>query len=386
MRPNVRSPIIPLDFDLNIRAVRKELMIDYQEAAIYVVSPDDPNIFINITNKIKEAILAIIQGSDGDITDITNCQVTIEGVGTFVVSQFLKILYQSQVTAIPAPNLGNIAFRSYTYDNKSVGIYNDKVAIIGFEQSPNGCIPIKKNGMIRWISETDLQKPDEYKPNRYGVHMIDPVYSDPDLPGIITLLEDAPIQRTANLSTRAEVHFPEKISTDYCSIKWLINTIDEENILVAFRGNMIWAFANDAYLGRNMIAIYEFETFDRGATWFGKRQTYGNRLGSDEYVTSKELYNNFFTKPETIDMLSWDYDIDENDLLEPNPGNPSEGDIGELNGGCDCTGLVPATDAQVDSLLWDLDFGDENPADDVVLAESEDIQDLFKNIDTGGNN
>lgn len=382
MRPNVRSPIIPLDFDKNVRAVRKELMIDYQNGDIYVVSPDDANLFICITNKIKNAILAIIQGGDTDITDISNCQITIEGIGTYLVSDFLKILWDNQIDAIPFPDIDSVALRAHYYDNLSIGTQNNKVSLIGFEGAPNNYVPIKRGGMLQWLPLSEAQQPESPTPGRSGVHIVEPYY-DPDakdnLFGRINLIEGAQIQRTIDLSTKAVVYMPTAL-TDYCHIKWLINTIAGESIYLTFDPNVtiIWAYVNDSYMGENMMAIYDFETFDGGLTWFGKRQTYGNTLESEDYVTRKELYNNFYTKPEVIDFISWSYDVDEDDLL-PEGGNPSEDDIGELNGiigKCDCVKLVPATDAQVDSLFWNIDFVD-NPADDVELAKLIDIIKLF---------
>lgn len=381
MRPNARSPLIPLDFDLNVRAVRKELMIDYQNCDIYVVSPDDPNIYICITNKIKNAILNMIQGGDTDITDISNCQITIEGVGTYLVTDFLKIIWDKQIDAVPAPNIGSVALRAHYYDNLSIGVQNNRVSLIGFEGSPNNYVPIKRGGILQWVPLGVAQQPEASTPNRGGVHIVETKYSDnitDNLFGEINLIEAADVQRTINLSTKATVFLPAA-ETDYCHIKWLINTIAGEDIHIVFdpNANLIWAYENDAYMGENMFAIYEFETFDHGITWFGKRQTYGNRANSDDYVTSKELYNNFYTKPEIIDFISWSYDIDEENEL-PNGGNPSEGDIGHLTGGgCECIILTPASDAEVDSLFWNIDFIDD-PADDVELATREDIDELTK--------
>lgn len=384
MRPNVRSPIIPLDFDFNVRAVRKELMIDYQKGDIYVVSADDPNDFICITNKIKNAILSIIYGGNNDITDISNCQIIIEGIGTYLVRDFLKIIWNNQIDAIPSPDINSVALRTHYYDQLSVGVQNNKVSLVGFEGSPNNYVPIKRGGMLQWLPLSEAQKPTADTPNRGGVYIVETTYDqDSEIGAIgkigsIQLIEAVAVQRTIDLATKAMVYMP-KTETEYCSIKWLINTIAGEDIYVTFdpEKTIYWEYENDSYMGEDMTAIYEFETFDNGQTWFGKRHVYGHTLeGADEYVTRKELYNNFYTKSEVVDFISWSYDIDDTDEL-PDGGNPNEGDIGHMStGSCDCIKLTPASDAEVDSLFWNIDFVDD-PSDDVELGTRSDIVNMF---------
>ena len=53
------SKEVIIDFEHVSRGVKREIIIDYDKGEIYVVSPDDATVLINITNRIKESIKVI---------------------------------------------------------------------------------------------------------------------------------------------------------------------------------------------------------------------------------------------------------------------------------------------------------------------------------------
>ena len=121
MRDKARSPLIPLDFEHVSRGVKREIIIDYDKGEIYVVSPDDATVLINITNRIKESIIDYVNKTSGSqITDISNAYVTVDGIGRVNIAELLKFFNDYRVDAFPAEDLGHIALRKIAYDNASI--------------------------------------------------------------------------------------------------------------------------------------------------------------------------------------------------------------------------------------------------------------------------
>lgn len=300
MRDITRTPIIPLDFQQQARAVTREVIIDYDKGEIYAVDPIDNKKLINLTNRIKQEVFNYLEKLQGNqITDITNTYVTIEDVGRVNIADFLKFLSEyGGVDAFPVNNGEPLALRGLRYDNASIVTYSDRVAVAGFDEAGNNYVPVKKNGTIQWTPISNLPTPDGYTPNKYDINDIT------IKKGVINLTEN-PIQMTTDINCLAELRFPADLDTRYCIIKWITSVEKINHAGIIFPNNIIWRYSNEPNYTKGVIYIYEFETFDGGKTWYGKRHTYNN-VFEDDVVTQEELHLNYFTKQEIIDLISWD--------------------------------------------------------------------------------
>lgn len=320
MRDFTRTPIIPLPFEQSARGVKRELIIDYDKGEIYVVSPDDASILINITGKIKEAITNYIKNMQGDqITDITNTYVTIEDIGQINIAELLKFMLDHNIDAFPCNELGPIALRRLAYDNASIIIYKDKVCVAGFNEAGTNYIPVKKENTIQWIPLSNIPTPEGYTPNKYDIGITEPIN------GVITLT-DNPIQKSLNLEGSIFTKLPSSIDTQYCTIRWIVSTVKSDNAALSFDNNIIWTYQTDPDTKRGETYVYQFETFDGGKTWYGCKTSFNN-IHDGSIVTSEALYNNFFTKKEIIQLISWEALDSESSIIEGG-GNP--GDVGDV--------------------------------------------------------
>lgn len=315
MREITRSPIIPLDFEHQARAVKREFMIDYDRAEIWVVSPDDKNKLINLTSRIKEAVLEYVNSHQGDqITDITDTYVNVEGVGKVHVGDFLKFLAEHAIHGYPANGNGPMALTRVAYDNESIMILLNKVVVAGFPEAGDNYVPVKKNHTIQWVPISNLPTPDGYTPNKYDISDVLPV------DGTITLTEN-PIQRSLALDGRIALKLPENLETNYCYLRWIVSTSESINTAIIFDSRITWRFITDTETKYGEVYIYEFETFDSGKTWYGKRNSYNNIFDGNSVVTNDELRFNYFTKQEILELFSWEAMDEESVYADNNNGD-----------------------------------------------------------------
>lgn len=325
MRDNARSPLIPLPFEQSARGVKRELIIDYDKGEIYVVSPDDETILINITGRIREAVTNYINSIQGDqITDISNTYVTIENVGRINIAELLKFLLEHGVDAFPCNDLGPIALRRLLYDNASIITTNDKVSVAGFNEAGTNYIPVKKEGTIQWIPISNIPTPEGYTPNKYDISNTDPI------DGIITLT-DNPIQKSLNIEGPNKLKLPTELDTKYCIIRWIVSTVETDGTMLSFDENITWRYSTDPDTERGNTYIYQFETFDGGNTWYGQKVSFDNIPDGSSTVTVEQLYNDFFTKKETLKLVSWETLDSESVTIQDDSTNESNENTDVLN-------------------------------------------------------
>lgn len=312
MRDVVRSPLVPLELWEQTRGVKKEILIDYDMGEIYVISPEGLPKLINITAKIKQAVINYINSTQGDqITDITNTYVTIDDLGRINVAELLQFMIKHHVDAFPCDKLGPVALTRVAYDDASIIVAKNRVRIAGYDEAGIGYIPMKSEGSITWVPVSQLPTPDGYTPNKYDIGVVSPIDD-------IINLTDNPIQKSANLEGNITIKLP-KVNTDYCIIQWMMTTVDSDPAKGIFPSNITWKYNTDTSWSSGKSYIYIFETFDKGITWYGQRISFGNQGDSSTMVSTEELYNNYFTKQETIKMLSWNA-LDSESILEEGGG------------------------------------------------------------------
>lgn len=300
MRDITRTPLIALELEHQARAVEREILIDYDRKEIWVVSPTDRNKLINLTSNIKQAVMNYIDSYQGSqLTDITNTYVTIDGIGRINVAEFLKFISENSVHGFPANNGKPMALSRLAYDNESILALRNKVVVAGFPEAGEDYIPVKMNGTIQWVPISNLPTPEGYTPNKYDINDILPIDD------VITLTEN-PIQRSLNLEGMISLKLPIPTETNYCYIKWIVSTEDKLNTAILFDKRIVWRYVTDADMARGSVYIYEFETYDSGNTWYGKKTSFNNSIDGDSIITREEINANYFTKQEIIDLMSWE--------------------------------------------------------------------------------
>lgn len=143
-----RIPTIPLDYSERDKAIEKELLVDYGTGKIYVVSSYDRTVIFDLTSKISEYLQQT--GISGD-----SLTVNIEGLGNVDLGSIISLLYnQEGATMVEEvdPLVVQMPSSGYQYDLKSVLIKDSKVQIYGFDEAPDGSIPQKSAGIVKWTT------------------------------------------------------------------------------------------------------------------------------------------------------------------------------------------------------------------------------------------
>ncbi len=374
MRDITRTPIIPLDLEHQARAVNREILIDYDRGEIWVVSPTDKNKLINLTSKIKQAVTDYIDSYQGSqITDITNTYVTIDGIGRINVAEFLKFISEHSIHGFPANNSKPMALTRLAYDNESILALRNKVVVAGFPEAGEDYIPVKKNGTIQWTPISNLPTPEGYTPNKYDISETLPI------DGVITLTEN-PIQKSLNLEGVISLKLPTPTETNYCYLKWIVSTEDKLNTAIIFDKRIIWRYLTDADMARGTAYIYEFETYDSGNTWYGKKTSFNNSIDGASIITREEANATYFTKQEVIDLMSWEA-MDE-EALHADDQFGGEGSGNEFIKGSALLGIQ----YYLDDLTYNpgTDETAESPVNLAGISKS--IIDLNKDVNTNAGN
>ena len=299
MRAVTRTPIIPLTYDQQARAVEREILIDYDRGEIWVVSPTDKSKLINITAKIKQAVTNYIDSYAGSqITDITHTYVIIKGVGRINTAEFLEFLAKNTIHGFPANDKGPMALTRLVYDNESILALKNKVVVAGFPDAGENYVPTKKNGTIVWVPISNLPTPEGYTPNKYDVSNIEPINN-------ILQLTENPIQKSLDLEGIISLRLPTPSDVNYCHIKLILSLANAENTAILFDSRIVWRYSTDSDLNKGITYIYEFETYDSGVTWYSKKHSFNNNIDGESIITKEELNANYFTKQEVLDLISW---------------------------------------------------------------------------------
>lgn len=136
-----RIPIIALDYSSRQLAEKRELLVDYKNAKLYVVSAEDKTVIYDITEKIIETFR-----ESGDISNFT---VNIEGVGVYDLGTIITQLFNSKIDLIEDKE-----FVYYTpttsFDNMSLAVYDRQASLVNFPTAPDRTVPMKESGVLVW--------------------------------------------------------------------------------------------------------------------------------------------------------------------------------------------------------------------------------------------
>ena len=268
-----RVPIIALDYSQRHLRRYRELMIDYTNGELYVVSATDRDIIFSVTDTIMNEVSNGIVGN--------NIVVNIEGVGEVNLVDFLEQMRTSTIT-IETTNSGDF-IPSLMYDNNSISVVDNKVQVTGFDRAQDGMIPQMKGGRIVWVEagtgvgDTEIEEPtvDESTGNTVN-------------------LNTNSITKVESTSDTLNVVLPT-LAADQIYSKVVLNvTVGETVPTINFPSNLKFTFNTDPNLFAYCIATYEFETFDHGQTWFGRVDKYLN--DPEKEITETFIDSNFSWK------------------------------------------------------------------------------------------
>lgn len=307
-----RTPVIALDYSEKHKAVPKELLVDYEKGAIYVVSAHDKSVIFDITDKIYEKI----QNMSGD-----NIEITIEGIGNIKLSDILKELHQNILDSVKVIDTGSdihYVARENVLDNKSLSIVNRNIEIKGFSAAEKHMIPRKgEDGNIEWINMPMI--PDT-SGNGGGPGIIPP--GNPDDGNITEVFVIEPVndklylrptrrQKSVNLDRNCKVILP-RVLDSFSEIEWYVVT-NSFCPMLKFGTNVVWSNIMETQPQPKSHHLYKFKSWDSGETWLAELVTYGKSVNTNlvdvdylenNYLNKNQIENNYYDKDQIDDKIS----------------------------------------------------------------------------------
>lgn len=140
-----RVPVIPLQYSQRQLALKKELLVDYENGKLYIVSATDKNILHDITAKITELVTA-------NITSGTNLTVDIQGVGIVKLGEYLKVLTEKNIDFL---NKDTVNYNNFCNTNVSYTEFVGNVTPTTPLPSEPGIICYQINSTIYTINLID---------------------------------------------------------------------------------------------------------------------------------------------------------------------------------------------------------------------------------------
>ena len=327
-RLSTRIPVIALDYMERHKAVEKELLVDYDNGNIYVVSKDDKSVIIDITSKIKEQM----ENMTGD-----KIEIEIEGIGKVNLTDIIKKIQfdiQNTVQVVYTGEDIHYVGKENILDEESVEVVNKRIQIKGFSSAEPHMIPRKGlNGEIEWINM--LLTPDDNIPNvpgGPGGDIIPPGNPDDGNSLFVDIIEPmndkiylraSRRQKSINITRNCIVVIP-RVLDQFCEIEWYV-ICRETAPLFKFSDNVLWADIASTQPKPNTHHVYKFKSWDAGETWIGEI-VYYSKTATDVsgFVNIDYLKENYFDKKEIVDDYYNKEEVDEKiDAMEI----PDLGDI-----------------------------------------------------------
>lgn len=303
-----RTPVIPLDYSEKHKAVKKELLVDYETGNIYVVSKEDQTLIIDITKKIYNQLEKM---SGNNIT------VEIEGIGEINLIELIgkiqsdidksvKVIYTGQDT--------NYVGKELTLDERSLHSINRNMEIVGFGEADILTIPRKsKDGTIEWIEVPQLN--DSGSNGSTNGDIIPPSNPDDSLKMRCFIVEPTNYdklylrasrrQKSMNIDKNCKVILP-RVLDEFSEIEWYVCTNSFAPKFL-FGNSVQWTDIDNIQPKAKMHHVYSFKTWDFGETWMGELKTYNRILDNSDsiLVTRKFLDDNYYTINEVNTIVGW---------------------------------------------------------------------------------
>lgn len=281
---NIRVPVIALPYSESHKAMQKELLIDYNNGNIYVVSATDKNVIFDVTSKISEQLKNM---------DPSNMKIYIDGIGIIDLKTLLNTFKLELDDTIKLEDTSEDAHyikSDISIDDKSLEISHANIQIAGYIDAPDFSVPQRYGDTIRWMPVPDLLAGqgiiigdgDNTSTGNTGID-IPYSYLDGNIkqvpilePNNYNIFLSSGLQKSKYMiddGTPILIHLPVTLD-DYSRLRWLVQTNSNAPIL-EFMSTIIWKTEN-FNLVKDSYHIFEFETWDNGTTWFGNVDIYSN--------------------------------------------------------------------------------------------------------------
>lgn len=297
---NERIPIIPLDYTERELALKKELILDYDNYRIYVVDSEDRNIIHDLTQVLIDEYLTNI---DGD-----NVWVTIEGIeGKVNLSQILSELYESKIEIVNTLPSEVMTPTNIRFDHQSVTVEDNTISLYGFKDAKPLSTPRKGlSGTIEWIAGEDDTSLDNKKsnviyiyPNNNQINLYQKNNQYTILPQYID-------------GTNLTVNLP-KTNEEYFQIQWKVDSGISATFNFMASSDMSWYGGDmNALTNTETYTTYviTFDTWDYGETWTASYESFHNLaipdltyLEEKGYILTDENGTWLYYDPPTINEV-----------------------------------------------------------------------------------
>ena len=142
----LRVPLIALDYNSRFMAEKKEILFDYKNGKLYVVSAEDKSVIFDIT----ELILKEVEKN----VDLSNYTFNIKGVGVVNLGEYIKQLSEFNLKTLDEPNK-RYRVPQIKFDNDSISNFDGNIEINGFKSANNNTYPVKDGNVVKWVPRTD---------------------------------------------------------------------------------------------------------------------------------------------------------------------------------------------------------------------------------------
>lgn len=337
-------PVIPLSYSEKHKAVKKELMVDYDTGDIYIVSAKDKDVIFNITAKISDALKKFDNSID----------IEIEGIGKVSLKEIISKLnheVENTVQIIDTDEDTHYIGQEAVPDNRSVENEERNLQLKGFSKAPNLSMPRKKDGKIEWVDYESLTSYISGSENGVSVGNVIPP-SNPNDGNILYCYELEPLngkiflrgskrQKSNYIHVDCKVILPKTLD-EHSEIEWYVVTNSFAPKLT-FSNNIIWRNQETQPVTEGH-QVYTFKSWDFGRTWLGELVIYdGNKTAhgmdtsyidqnfykkseidksfckkneledrfitqetlDENYMTKQETHNLYYNKKEVKEILSW---------------------------------------------------------------------------------
>lgn len=298
-----RIPVIVLDYNQKDKAVGGELVINYETCQIFIVDKSNPTLLKDVTSYL-------IKQCEGMKADKNIVYIQELGGNITLNSALLAILEKAKTTVQVRLVDDHTRFlrKGISLDKKSVDVSDFKeLELKGFYNAPDLSLPMKndKNELV-WVDATELTGNTATGENPIDGLNGTIVEIEPD--NNVIHLRASRKQITENLKASVNVILPSTLDK-YSRIDWCLVTNSYKPSL-RFSSNVLWKYGNGGKSNQpigNSFHVYIFETWDGGEHWLARIVLFSDTNANFDGTIDLDYLNaNYYTIPETDELLSWD--------------------------------------------------------------------------------